>query len=440
MSVTFGAVGSAVQFTSSTSFSSVFNIGTLTNGALVVGVGFGGTSVSANSVSTCTWNGVNVPSITGASGWDGGGAGNLALLGLVSPANGSNTLAITLAGADSICLAFWSFSGVDQTGGATTFYNGQYSIGNGSQSSRTVAQATANGDATAALWALGGNSPFSGTPTFDFLQNPSFWYSGHHILSTGASDSYIANQSSLDWMEPAIVSIKAFAGAVVIDVPPNWRPRFFPARWFTNKLLLQNSSDSPPVVETNPHWAGRPLPRQWIVTGSLLQNQATDVPPPPLVEAPQSFVPRSLPVQWIINRALFQNTAQDLSSSAAETNPHWIGRTWPAQWIRTLNLSLNTADVPIVLPDVPPHWKPITWPAQWTRQPGLLQGTAQDTSSSAVETNTFFTPRMWRAQWKVNVALMQNTAQDFSFIPPVITGTHVFSTMGAKFIQSIGVS
>lgn len=214
MSVTFGTSGTVILAATNT-VTHTFNIGTLTNGAMVVGVMTSDNNGSGPTptINTLTWNGVTVPAVTGAGGEVSAGAGTLDLFALKGPANGSNSLVCTLSASDNWAVAFWSFSGVDQTGGTTSFYNGQKSQGSGTDHSRTVSQSTNNGDATVALWGLGAAFG-SASPTADFDIAPNFENIGQHTLSTGLSDSYTVTLGTglNDQLDFVGFSLKAASG------------------------------------------------------------------------------------------------------------------------------------------------------------------------------------------------------------------------------------
>jgi hypothetical protein len=88
-----------------------------------------------------TWNGVSMTAITGASL-----NGGVALFGLVAPASGNKTLEITWTGGGTFNTYVYatSWTGVDQTGGATSFPNGNNSTGSVSPHSVTITSATGN--------------------------------------------------------------------------------------------------------------------------------------------------------------------------------------------------------------------------------------------------------------------------------------------------------
>lgn len=213
MSVSFGTSGvSAASSGAVTTFSATFNIGTLTNGALLGLIFAGDGTITSLSVSSFTWNAVSMTPLVNNGD---AGAGTVNLFGLQGPASGSHSMSATWTGAQTVALAFLSFNGADQTGGTTTFYNATSSIGTGSQSTRTAAQSTHSGDATAVVWALGAAQSGTESPTHDWTVAPSgiFSYFGQHQLSTSTSDSYTESMGSSDQLDFYGVSIKALATA-----------------------------------------------------------------------------------------------------------------------------------------------------------------------------------------------------------------------------------
>lgn len=209
MSVSFGTAGVSAASGSVTTFSATFNIGTLTNGALI---GAALTSNVPETITAFSWNTVSMLPLLTANG--SASSLSVALFGLTAPASGSHSMSVTVStAAEVMALGFLSFNGADQTGGTTTFYNANNSLGSGADTSRTVSQSTHSGDATVAVWGLGLNIG-SETPSFDWNINNPFNAIGQHILSTGSSDSYTASLSpGTDEIDFYGVSIKAFVAA-----------------------------------------------------------------------------------------------------------------------------------------------------------------------------------------------------------------------------------
>lgn len=195
------------------------------------------------------------------------------------------------------------------------------------------------------------------------------------------------------------------------------------------------------VIENYGAFQGRTFASQWTPDRNLLFHRRAGPEFSLGVETNPHYQPRTFPSQWNPTRNLWQTVPGDLGSAAA-ANPHWTAKPWPAQWFPTRWAMLNApTDVPAApIIDTPISTVPRTWLVQWNLQRSLMQGTAQDFSSSAPETNVHFVPRTWSYQWIVNRALMLTTAQDFSSTPVIPTGVHYVTTMSAKIITPIGVS
>jgi hypothetical protein len=210
-----------------------------------------------------------------------------------------------------------------------------------------------------------------------------------------------------------------------VETNPQWPGKPWPAAWILNRALWQGTAQdsSSSAVETNVHFVPHQWLVQWLPTKALWQNAATDaqtvvIPP----DAPTYFTPVQFPWQWVINLLLTTSPANDLTSPAVETNPHWTGRAYPNQWQAQPSLRQNPAmDVPPVV-DASSYFVTRYWPAQSNINRSLGWNTANDFSSSAVQTDTsYFRPRTWAVQWAVNISLARGTAQDFSSVAPVVT-------------------
>jgi len=131
-------------------------------------------------------------------------------------------------------------------------------------------------------------------------------------------------------------------------------------------------------------------------------------------DTPAPYVSRPFsPQQWNLNTPLLRGTAQDTSSSGIETNPHWRGRAWAAQWSPLRALMQNSdSNVPFAQSETNTFFTPRTWPMQWTTR---LQNSVTDVPAPpAVDTPAYVRFRTFPVQWSLNLALGQNTAQDFS--------------------------
>lgn len=217
MAVSFVSSGVTDTISTNSPFStSAFNIGTLTNGALVVWVFLG--SASAPSSISATWNSVSmlqVPSTATASA----NTGYVTMFGLINPANGGNTLSVTFAGFSGVSgmLGFFSFSGSDQSANSTTFINGVSFQSSSTNTTFTQAVTTANGNATCFGWGSAQTlTAASCTPALDWhdnnIANIGLDGGGQHTLSSTSSDSYKMVQGATDNAEGCGCSILASAG------------------------------------------------------------------------------------------------------------------------------------------------------------------------------------------------------------------------------------
>lgn len=216
-----------------------------------------------------------------------------------------------------------------------------------------------------------------------------------------------------------------------VDAPLPFISKIWPPQWILNKILRQNTAQdfSSSAVETNVHFVSRIWPLQWLAYRALWQNPATDaqvvvIPP----DAPTYFTPVQFPWQWVINLLLTTSPANDATSSVIETNPQWVGRVYPRQWQAQPSLwQVLATDAPVVASqsDTPSYFIPRQLPAWWGVNRLLGRNTANDFSSSAVDTPSYQNPKAWPPQWaskwNVNMLLTRGTAQDFSSTPPVST-------------------
>src|SRR6266853_481192 len=200
--------------TAGTTLSGTVNIGTCD--ALGVAVL---TNTSTVTVTTLTWNGVTVPAVASTTVTD-AGAGTLQWFALAGPASGSHSLAVTVSASTLIVLGWISYSGVDQTGGTTSFNNGVTS--DATSTTHTLAVTTANGDATAC--AANVAQAFSGTqtPTQDWQVTSNVISEGQHILSTTTSDSYTATIAVSDTLMQSGFHFKAAAGGAAPFNQEDW--------------------------------------------------------------------------------------------------------------------------------------------------------------------------------------------------------------------------
>ena len=126
MAVALDAIGTeATNFPGSSSgvtYTGLTISGGLTNSALLVIVNTGNNGATPPTGLSATWNGVNVPIITGTTINRAGGDFQINMLGLANPASGNQSLVISWGGGTySYSIVALSFQGADQT---TPFING----------------------------------------------------------------------------------------------------------------------------------------------------------------------------------------------------------------------------------------------------------------------------------------------------------------------------
>lgn len=193
-----------------------FTMGAVSNGAFVVILILG--SLSDNSVAM-TWN-VNQSPAQIIKKDSPSSTGSVQLWGLVNPTAGNKTLAITgiNAATADIYIDIISFSGVDQTGGATTFYGAVSNNGTGTAMSAGSAT-TSSGDATvgAAILLVGGSiTARSLTSLFeDGSGSISEGAAQHNEGSASPAVTWTNNGASSPWAAAA-TSVKAAAASTVV--------------------------------------------------------------------------------------------------------------------------------------------------------------------------------------------------------------------------------
>ncbi|MET4788280.1 hypothetical protein ABIF64_000458 [Bradyrhizobium japonicum] len=208
-----GANGSAVTSFSS---SSIITVGSGSNRALVVFLMFviGGGSGLPTGIS-CTWNGVAMTAITGATFSDVTAGTSIIAYGLVNPASGANTLSASWTGARFTGVGAISFTGVDQTGGATSFAHGAGNHGNaGGNASVTITSAT--GNITAAAYTNDGGGAFTSTsPTQDYVESTTSNSAMNHTAGS-ASNTMTATPNTTNWVAAGVDVVAAAAAADVL--------------------------------------------------------------------------------------------------------------------------------------------------------------------------------------------------------------------------------
>lgn len=175
MAVTLDATGSEGAFTTAATthnYTGLTISGGLTNSAAIFGVivdpSAGGT---AGGTITATWNGVSCTNIIQLD--TSHTAGSVALFGIVNPASGNQTFSITTVNSCQAAIVGVSFSGVNQTGGTTSFANStSKDLTIGTSSSTTMTVTTANGDYTFCMGSYGTDGTGAGmSPGQFFIDN-----------------------------------------------------------------------------------------------------------------------------------------------------------------------------------------------------------------------------------------------------------------------------
>lgn len=230
MSVVLDANGHANKETGTSpfTFTSLFTIGSsLTNPAALFYVL--ASPVTTFSSITCTWAGTNCPVIgsTQQSGFDA-----LFLFGLTNPTSGPNNLVVTITGTLTTPFDVYatgvSFSGVNQTGGTTSFAHFNSSGGTGTTLSQTLAITTASGNYTIGCGSFGSStgtgSTASSPGTNNEITNDStgFGNSGISSLvavnaSTSTSTTYTFSQTPADVLHMIGCDIVAAASSSPVE-------------------------------------------------------------------------------------------------------------------------------------------------------------------------------------------------------------------------------
>lgn len=260
----------------------------------------------------------------------GNGLGSLAVFGIVlgnSPPSGVNNFVITTTNLCVAAIQGTSWTGVDQTGGTTSFPHSTFFDSNPSNiSTQTLTITTANGNATHAICSMGGTTPMTFTPgnTYDDTGGTQ---SGNDILasqnlSTSASTIYTATQSNSDFIVMAgtdVLALAGFAEQIFYGRQKYNIPTAGPARGFKamqafpvpaapSQVFKASDFEKVLPIAKNPDegtpWflqSQRPVP-----TSRMLPKTGEDVDKPPPVarnpdEGPQTFFrPSQVPVPTFV--------------------------------------------------------------------------------------------------------------------------------------------
>ena len=140
------------------------------------------------------------------------------LYSLLNPTPGNKTLRASWTTASGVQLNATSFTGVNQTGGATTFPNNASTTGGGTSPS-TVNITTAVGNATvsASVASSGGQSSLNKTQLYlDNQNNNGVISAAQYALSSSTSESHSMNQAFANWAMIGL-DIKADSGPFVVE-------------------------------------------------------------------------------------------------------------------------------------------------------------------------------------------------------------------------------
>lgn len=224
MAVTFDANQTAVATANSVTSITTSNltVGAGANRALVVQVALGG-SVTALALK---WDNLGTPQslavITGATAAQSGTPfERVELWGLVAPTSGAKQLSVTWTTARDVYVNGVAWTGVDQTGGTTTFPHGTGSIGSGT-TAQGITVTSATGNATMAVFDTGSAVNISSVNnTQTFLSNVAANIDAAGNRAAGAATvSHTATYSGAAAWGAAGTDILASAGAATF-VPRN---------------------------------------------------------------------------------------------------------------------------------------------------------------------------------------------------------------------------
>lgn len=217
MAVTFDANSSANgrQGAGTTFDFTNLTVGSGTNRALVVQLQFG---TNPGTISVANWDQTGTPQALTEipnTAADSAGGVSTRLFGLVNPTSGNKTLRFTWTTDTEIFVNAVSWTGVDQTGGATSFPNGTNATGNSASASVTVTSAVGN----AVMGVFGnGNGITSVNNTQTFLDNSGINCAGGNRADGAASVALTATLTSDKWAASG-TDIAAAGGGSVTWLP-----------------------------------------------------------------------------------------------------------------------------------------------------------------------------------------------------------------------------
>lgn len=225
MAVALDAAGTEVRGAGVTAVNLTFTVGAGSNRALICTLAFDHNVTSL----TATWDngGTNqaMAAITGANVTNAlpESSDRIVMFGLVAPTSGTHTLRAAWTTTSNVYIDAISFTGVDQTGGATTFAHGTSATGSGVTPSITVTSAAGN-------YTVAVHESYFGTSAVNQTQlyQDGTDYGGAANYAAGAATvTLTATQSgSQPW---ASIGVDVVAAAVVAgQVPYNPWPQMAP--------------------------------------------------------------------------------------------------------------------------------------------------------------------------------------------------------------------
>jgi hypothetical protein len=340
MAVALDVAGSGTLFSATTSpvtYTGLTTGGSLSNGAIVVMIMFQD-STGSPTISGVTWGGQAMTAITGTAGANSAATAQVALYGLVGITNfGAQNLVISFgAGNFDFVVCACSWTGVNQSGGSTSFPNGNLATGTSTSPAVTITSAT--GDAVMACVADAGSGGVSSTGNTQlFTNNVSNINTGGQRAAGAASVSCTATLSASDtWVISGTDIAAAAAAASGFGIGTNHPPRgFLPMQRFNMGLRPTQAFPGPPVPPFVPmmlDMSRASRKQQWINFDNVPQFYPTQAPTTVFSMPDMSVKTRAK--HWIDTAlAIAQVTTTPTPSSALPAMPDVGVKTKVAHWI-----------------------------------------------------------------------------------------------------------
>src|SRR5882672_993504 len=219
MAVAFDASTAAITSVNGVATMTVSNmtVGSGSNRALVAGVMWD-TNAALPTGITVTWDsgGTNqsMSLIPGTSALAINNSGSIALYGLVAPTSGNKSLVISWTGNQEAHAFAASFTGVDQTGGATSFPHGNNAVSASSASPETVTNTSATGNFVVAYFSQGLSSfgAISGTTIAIDESGPNIGVAASRTTGAASVTSTAAFSGTGPWSASATDILAAGGG------------------------------------------------------------------------------------------------------------------------------------------------------------------------------------------------------------------------------------